>query len=407
MRAMTRPKTQPRQRRQRGTGGVRLRLDGRWEATATLEKDGSSSRGRRLSGYGASSTAALADLERKRADARSGLDSAGAHTSIAEWLVLVMDSKPKLAYATKRGYWQSIDSYLIPELGKATLATCSPKMIQAKIDKIAREHGPSAAHHAHATLRMALSMAERLEMVTRNAAKLVVPPEQDRDTPVPWAIDEARAFLKAIKGHHLQALFHIAATSGPRPSELLGLRWASVETATRKITIVEKLVTPRVSDGEPHTAAPKSVAGTRSFTLTPKTMEILEEHRAQQAVAKAKSGERWVERDRVFCGPHGGPLRVDGTNHTFHDILEAHEIRHIRPYDLRRLSSALILAGTGGNHQEVKEQLGHSTILLGADRYAYRLQATMDATARAVDDVLDDASVTELEYPDEDADVPD
>ncbi len=403
---MTKPTIKQRERRQRGTGGVRLRTDGRWEATATLKKDGSSSRGKRLYGYGVNATAALKDLEQKKENSRSGLDSADAQTTIAEWLVMVMDSKPSLGYATKRAYWQSIDTYLIKELGMATLATCTPLMIQAKIDKIAKYAGPSAAHHAHAVLRMALSVADRLEIVTRNAAKKVLPPEQNRDTPEPWQMDEARAFLEAIKGHHLQALFRIAATSGPRPSELLGLRWASVEPARRKVTIMEKLITPRKSDGKPYTDPPKSVASKRSFTLTPKTMTMLEEHRARQAVAREKSGERWIEDDRVFCGPNGGPLRVDGTNHTFHDILDAHGIRHIRPYDLRRLSSALILAGTRGDHQEVKAQLGHSTILLGADLYAYRLQGTMDATARAVDAVLDDLSVTELDYTNVDEDDP-
>ena len=407
MEAMTRAKSQPRQRRQRGTGGVRKRPDGRWEATFTLAKDGSSPRGRRLWGYGSNPTEAIGDLERKKDLAKSGFDSADAQTTIAEWLVMVMDSKPEIAYSTKRAYWQSIDGYLIPHLGAATLASCDPKMIQAKINRIAKKNGASAAHHAHAVLRMALSEADRLEIVPRNAAKRVKPPTVVRDVPVPWTIEEARAFLRAIVGHRLQALFHIAATSGPRPSELLGLTWSSIDAERRKITINKKLVTPRKSDGDPFTDPPKSAAGRREFTLTPKTMVILEAHRERQGLRREKVGDRWIDRDRVFCGPFGGPLRVDGTNHTFRDILNAHGLRHVRPYDLRRLSSALILAGTDGNHQEVKEQLGHSTILLGANLYAYRLQGTMDATAQAVDDVLDDASFTELVYSDDDAEDPD
>lgn len=50
--------------------------------------------------------------------------------------------------------------------------------------------------------------------------------------------------------------------------------------------------------------------------------------------------------------------------------------------------------------------LGYSTILLGADLYAYRLQEAMDATALAVDDVLADASITDLRYSDDDAEDP-
>ena len=406
MEAMTRAKSQPRQRRQRGTGGVRKRPDGRWEATFTLRKDGSSKRGRRLYGYGSNPTEAIGDLELKKDLARSGFDSADGQTTIADFLVRWMDSKPGLAYSTKRAYWQSIDSHLIPNLGAATLASCDPKMIQAKIDLITAEHGASTAHHAHAVLRAALSTADRLEIVSRNAAKRVLPPSVERDVPEPLTITEARAFLQAIKGHRLQAFFHIAATSGPRPSEMLGLRWSSVDVKHRKVTIVEKLVTPRKSDGVPFTDQPKSRAGRRTFTLTRKTMAILEAHRERQRLERGKAGDKWTDRDRVFCGPTGGPLRVDGINHTFHDILDTTGLRHVRPYDLRRLSSALILAGTDGNHQEVKEQLGHSTILLGADLYAYRLQGTMDATAQAVDDVLDDVSITDLRYVDDDAEDP-
>jgi len=293
MEAMTRAKSQPRQRRQRGTGGVRTRPDGRWEATFTLRKDGSSKRGRRLYGYGSNPTEAIGDLERKKDLAKSGFDSADAQTTIAEWLVMVMDSKPEIAYSTKRAYWQSIDGYLIPHLGAATLASCDPKMIQAKINRIAKKNGASAAHHAHAVLRMALSEADRLEIVPRNAAKRVKPPTVVRDVPVPWTIEEARAFLRAIVGHRLQALFHIAATSGPRPSELLGLTWSSIDAERRKITINKKLVTPRKSDGDPFTD-PVGVRNPDSRSDPPVRSADVVSPLPRRAHSRASPRKRWT-----------------------------------------------------------------------------------------------------------------
>ena len=138
---------------------------------------------------------------------------------------------------------------------------------------------------------------------SRNAAKRVLPPSVERDVPEPLTITEARAFLQAIKGHRLQAFFHIAATSGPRPSEMLGLRWSSVDVKHRKVTIVEKLVTPRKSDGVPFTDPPKSRAGRRTFTRRGRPWRSSEAHRERQRLERGKAGDD----GGGFCGSAAFP----------------------------------------------------------------------------------------------------
>lgn len=397
MTTQVRPRPQ-RQRRQRGTGGVRLRADGRFEATLPLPADGSGRRAR-LSGYGLSASEALADLERKRVKHASGLDQAGGKTSIADWLSAWFDSKTKAKYSTRRAYEQSIRLHLIPRLGAATLSTLTPPMIGKAIKGIEAESGAASARNAHAVLRAALAEADRMEIVPRNAAKKVIPPSVRRNVPTPWGLGEARAFLRAVEQDRLHAMWVIAGTSGPRPSELLALGWHQVDENARTIAITETLVTPTKRHGDPYLDKPKTAAGLRVFSLSPATVAILAAHRQAQAIERDAAAKAWHDNGLVFTSPLGRPLRVDGLNHRFHDIVAAAGLPQIRLYDLRRLSAALILAATGGDLQEAKSQLGQSSIELASETYGYRMQETSRATADAVEALLSNDAAADLRYP--------
>ena len=58
-----------------------------------------------------------------------------------------------------------------------------------------------------------------------------------------WSAEERRRFLESIPDDRLYAAFLLAATTGMRRGEVLGLRWRDVDLAAARVSIRQTLVT--------------------------------------------------------------------------------------------------------------------------------------------------------------------
>src|SRR5207247_10358484 len=83
----------------------------------------------------------------------------------------------------------------------------------------------STTKHHLVTLRVALNVAVKADLVARNVASLVDPPKVTRPELRVFAPEEARAFIEALKGERLQAVFATSIALGYRQGEAPGLRW--------------------------------------------------------------------------------------------------------------------------------------------------------------------------------------
>jgi integrase len=72
-------------------------------------------------------------------------------------------------------------------------------------------------------LHRALSDAERLGLVARNAAHAARAPANNRIEMATWTAESLAAFLDLVKGDRLFAAYVLLATTGMRRGEVLGL----------------------------------------------------------------------------------------------------------------------------------------------------------------------------------------
>jgi integrase len=90
----------------------------------------------------------------------------------------------------------------------------------------------------------------------------------------------------------------LAATTGLRQGELLGLRWPNVDFLRRQIRVVEQMVTP-LGAGRPEWGPPKTAAGVRTVPLTKEAADALNAHRLVQPtvdgepIFRSRRGYRW------------------------------------------------------------------------------------------------------------------
>ena len=83
---------------------------------------------------------------------------------------------------------------------------------------------------------------DRWYAVTYEGLDPVTGRELDPENRAAWSAEELQAFLRAAAGHQLFPALWVAAFTGMRRNELLGLRWADFDAAKATLSINRGLV---------------------------------------------------------------------------------------------------------------------------------------------------------------------
>ncbi|MGH3158522.1 MAG: tyrosine-type recombinase/integrase [Streptosporangiaceae bacterium] len=180
--------------------------------------------------------------------------------TVAEWLVIWLETRARLRENTRRGYTAHIHRYLIPHLGTVLLAELHIGHLEQVFTALLRNEGMSAAtaRRVHSTLRSALNAAMRERLLSDNPARYLKLPRGRRPHAVVWTRRRVKQwqrsgtrpvvavwtpaqtaeFLNAITGHRLHAAFHLIALRGLRRGEAAGLRWCDVDLNTVAFSVV-------------------------------------------------------------------------------------------------------------------------------------------------------------------------
>lgn len=311
-------------------------------------------------------------------------------------------SRQRIRASTWRQYESSTRRYLAPALGRLPLAKMTPTDVeQMTAGLIGSGRAPRTAALARAVLRRALADAVRDGRVHRNVAALARPPrvpsrslEAGRDY---LTTPQLRKLLTAAKVHPLGPLVTLAAATGLRQGELLGLFWSDVDDEAGTLTVRRSLARSwEPSDGGLAQgwalAEPKTARSRRSINLPGAATAALKRQRGLQEAARDATAGAWQDRrGLVFTDAIGLPLKGHDVNHAFHRILGAAGLPSI-PFHGLRHSAATAMLAAGVPLKVVSEALGHSTITVTADRYAGVVASQFRDAAEAMDRALGGAS---------------
>jgi integrase len=306
--------------------------------------------------------------------------------------------------------------HIVPGIGRHPLQKLTPQHVQRWLN----EHQTAGAsarsrRYARAILRTALSDALRWGLLARNVATLVDPPRVAKHEIRPLTPPQARAFLDALAGHRLEALFSIAIALGLRIGEALGLQWQDVDLESgvlhvrkalqrsggdpvarrrllaerkrlkhelkgakgdhsKQIVIQADLVAVRqqlnVVQASLILVEPKSVRSRRAIRMPALVVKALKAHRVRQLQERLAAGGHWTELDFVFPASLGTPMDTRNVTRAFKAVLTAANLPQIRVHDLRHTAASLLLA-QGVAPRTIMEILGHSQISLTMDTYAH------------------------------------
>jgi integrase len=358
----------------RGPDGKRIR---RWHSGYRTRKDAERAR-----------TELLASIDRGAYVEPSRLTMAA---FLTEWLT---GQAGQVRATTLDSYTRNVHRYIVPAVGGLLLQRLSPTHLNTLYGQLQASYGqlqasggrggrPLAARTVlavHVTIRKALRDATRWGLVVRNVAELASPPRPRGVEMRTWTAAELRAFLDHVAGERLAALWMLAASTGMRRGELLGLRWIDVDLEHARVAIRQTLVR---AGREIVVSEPKTSRGRRSIALDPRTVAALRAWRAAQAAERLAWGGAWTDTGLVFTSEDGAAIDPQRLSVWFDRQVKAARLPRIRLHDLRHTHASLALAA-GVPTKVVSERLGHATSAFTADTYQHVTPALEEQAAATV-----------------------
>jgi integrase len=295
----------------------------------------------------------------------------------AEWQRTVVH----LRATTQRIYAANLRNHILPELGGIELGKLTPSLLRAWLSNLATAPGrrdqPLAAAsvaQAYRTLNRVLAAAVDDELLGRNPLQGVKPPRPDTHDMRFLTHDEVATLAARIDARY-RALVLVAAYTGLRAGELIGLRRRHVDLLHRTITVVEQV---QYINGDHHVQAPKTTAGRRSVAVPASVMAALDEHLA----AYAEPGADGL----VFPAPTGGFLRLENfRRRVWQPAVAAAGVGPLRVHDMRHTCASLAIA-EGADIKVLQRMLGHASAALTLDRYGHLFPGQAQSVAERLDE---------------------
>ena len=353
-------------RRGNGEGSITRRKDGLYMARYTVE---TATGAKRKAVYGKTRKEAAEKLTAAMADASKGITADGGPKTVGAFLTSWLENSVR--GSVRKSTYDRNESlcrvHLIPALGRKKLKTLSAADV-AGFYRSRLDSGYSAAsvHKMHETLHKALRQTVRWGYMMKNPADDVDAPRVHTEEVHPLTRDEARRFLKVVRGDRLEALYVVALHTGLRQGELLALRWEDVDIE-EKTLIVRRTIT---KDGGKLLIGPtKTAKGRRTVKLTRDAAEALREHLTRQLEEIDGLGDYYQPGGLVFATMKGTLLNPSNLRkRSFAPLLVRADLPHQTFHQLRHTAATILLL-KNVNPKIVSEMLGHASIAITLDTY--------------------------------------
>lgn len=309
---------------------------------------------------------------------------------LRSWLANYVETN--LSPTTLSGYKVNIEKHLIPAIGNIELQKLQPIHIQnlynkKQINGRADGKGGLSAKsiiYIHRVLRKALQQAFRLQLVNRNVADYVELPKAKKFKPSILNIEQILKMLEDLKNTKFYIPVLLAVATGLRRGEVLGLRWADIDSKECTITINQNLIPDKTGV---IITTPKTENSHRTILVSQLIIQELLLHKEKQDKIKKDLEEIYYDHDLVNCKLDGLPLNPSTFSSDFSDILKKLKLPHVRFHDLRHMNATIMLK-SNIPAKIASERLGHSTIGITLDLYSHVLNDMQKEAAETFDRIL-------------------
>lgn len=289
------------------------------------------------------------------------------------WLEIIKNSVEEDTYA---GYAANVKKRIVPyfrDLG-VKLSEVTALDIEGFYRYCFNQRNLKGAtvQHYHANIHKAIKHAVRHDLIGVNPMEKVDRPKAEAFHGAFYTMDEVETLFDIVRGDPVEFPVLIAAFYGLRRSEVMGLRWQSIDFVSNTITIEHKTVqfshegkTCIISKDQM-----KNKSSCRSLPLVPQFRDLLLRMRERQENCRALCGNCYVNSDYIYVNDLGEPYKPNFVTQHFKLVLRKNGLREIRYHDLRHTCASLLLK-SGVSMKEIQAWLGHSDYSTTANIYAH------------------------------------
>jgi integrase len=284
------------------------------------------------------------------------------------WLVTKRDAVSERTYE----FYQRHLGYATAHIGDVRLHDLAPQQIRDTLAALAARDGepglsPQSCKHVRTVLSMAFQLAVDDGVIARNPCTTVAPPKVEKYRAYALSNTELAAFLTAVEGYRLEAMWHLMADYGMRIEEILTCRWSDYARDTGRLRIKATK-----TDRE------------RYLTLTASHVERMAAH-WQQLQDERTDNPKWKEQGYLFPSEVGTKLLQSNARRAFKEALvRAGLPRRIRMHDLRHTAATNLIAA-GNDIPTVQYITGHQDSAVLLEIYAHHQEERNRAAIEKVE----------------------
>lgn len=267
--------------------------------------------------------------------------------------------------------------HVYPVFGARPLSSVMPSEIQAWVKGLSLTLRPATVGVAHSILAGVFKSAVRDRRIAASPCETTRLPKIERKQVDPLTVEQVGALIDKMPDRY-RAVVVLAAGTGMRQGECLGLTVDKVNFLRRTLTVDQQLTT--MPGREPFLAPPKTAASVRTIPLPQAVIDALSAHLA--AFPAGPDGF-------VFTTGEGEPIRRSTFSaHPWRPTVKATGLPvGTRFHDLRHFYASLLIRH-GESVKTVQVRLGHASAAETLDTYSHLWPDSDDRTREAVDAVL-------------------
>ncbi|OXS69875.1 site-specific integrase [Priestia filamentosa] len=303
---------------------------------------------------------------------------------VGEWLEA---RKSRLSPTTYAAEELRCQNWIIPFLGHLKIRQLKISHGQAFMEHLSEHLAPSTVNTVFTLTVSILNRAVKYEYIYKNPFIHVERIKEKKTEVKTWSFEELQTFLNFAKKRNsfYYGIFAMAALTGMRKGEILGLREQDIDFVNKKISVVRSVGEVK---GNIYLGDVKTSGSRRRIALDDQTLDILNKQLTQNKKMKLHYGSAYKNDESViFCRPDGTLFRPTKLNARFNSYIKMSGVPKIKFHALRHTHATLLLK-MGVHTKIVSERLGHSKINITLDTYSHVLDDMQEEVVKVFSENL-------------------